>query len=406
VAIVAVGRRIEVLWPQLNERQRRMLLGAEARELGWGGVAAVAKVAGVARSTVSLGVAELDHPDVVAPGRSCRAGWGGVAAVADAGLAAALDALVDPVTRGDPMSPLRWTAKSTRTLAETLTRAGHPVSDVTVGRLLRAQSYSLQSNAKTREGAQHPDRNEQFHHINDTARRFLRSKDPVVSIDTKKKELVGVEPGYKNAGREWEPAKTPVRVGVHDFPDPATAKAVPYGVYDVGANTGWVSVGSDGDTAAFAVETLRRWWTSVGRPCYPTVKRLMINADAGGSNGYRLRLWKFELARFANETGLAITVCHFPPGTSRWNRIEHRLFAYITMNRRGRPLTSHEAVVELIEATTNRGGLTVHAEADTSTYPRGVKVSDQQMIAVDKVMKRNAFHYEWNYTIRPGVTLG
>ena len=402
----AAGRRIEVLWPQLNEHQRRALLGAEARELGWGGVAAVAKVTGAARSTVSLGVAELDQPDVVAPGRSRRAGGGRKsAAVADAGLSAALDALVDPVTRGDPMSPLRWTAKSTRTLADTLSAAGHPVSNVTVARLLRAQGYSLQSNAKTRESAQHPDRDEQFRHINDTARRFLRSKDPVVSVDTKKKELVGAEPGYKNAGREWEPAATPVRVGVHDFPDPATPKSVPYGVYDVGANTGWVSVGSDGDTAAFAVETLRRWWGSVGRPRYPTAKRLMINADAGGSNGYRLRLWKFELARFANETGLAITVCHFPPGTSKWNRIEHRLFAHITMNWRGRPLTSHEVVVELIGATTNRGGLTVHAEADTGSYPRGSKVSDQQMAAVAKVMKLDAFHGEWNYTIRPGIAL-
>jgi hypothetical protein len=228
---------------------------------------------------------------------------------------------VDPVTRGDPMSPLRWTAKSTRTLAETLTAQGHPVSNVTAARLLRDAGYSLQANAKTREGAQHPDRDAQFRHIHDTSRRFLKSKDPVVSVDTKKKELVGAQPGYKNAGREWQPKETPVRVGVHDFPDPAVPKAVPYGVYDVGANTRWVSVGSDGDTATFAVETLRRWWTSVGAPRYPKAKRLMINADAGGSNGYRLRLWKFELARFANETGLAITVCHFPPGTSRWNRI-------------------------------------------------------------------------------------
>ena len=402
----ATGRRIEVLWPLLSERQRRALLGAEARELGWGGVAAVAKLAGASRSTVSLGVAELDRPDVLAPDRSRRAGGGRKsAASADAGLAAALDALVDPVTRGDPMSPLRWTAKSTRTLANALSAAGHPVSNVTVARLLRDAGYSLQSNAKTREGAQHPDRDAQFRHINDTARRFLRTKDPVVSVDTKKKELVGTDPGYKNAGREWEPKKTPVRVGVHDFPDPAIPKAVPYGVYDVGANTGWVSVGSDGDTATFAVETLRRWWASVGQPRYPKATRLLINADAGGSNGYRLRLWKFELACFAHETGLAITVCHFPPGTSKWNRIEHRLFAHITMNWRGRPLTSHEVVVELIGATTNRGGLTVHAEADTAHYPRGVKVTDQQMAAVAKVMKRHAFHGEWNYTIRPGLRL-
>lgn len=400
----ATGRRIEVLWPQLSERQRRALLGAEARELGWGGVAAVARVAGVSRSTVSLGLAELDRLDVLAPDRSRRAGGGRKsAAMADAGLAAALDALVDPVMRGDPMSPLRWTAKSTRTLAHALSTSGHPVSNVTVARLLRDAGYSLQSNAKTREGAQHPDRDAQFRHVNDTARRFLRSKDPVVSVDTEKKELVGTDPGYKNAGREWEPKRAPVRVGVHDFPDPTVPKAVPYGVYDVGANTGWVSVGSDGDTATFAVETLRRWWTSFGRPRYPHATRLLINADAGGSNGYRVRLWKFELARFATETGLAITVCHFPPGTSKWNRIEHRLFAHITMNWRGRPLTSHEVVVELIGATTNRGGLTVHAEADTARYPRGVKVTDQQMAAVAKVTKRHAFHGEWNYTIRPGL---
>jgi len=392
------------MWPTLSERQRRALLGAEARELGWGGVAAVAKVAGVARSTVSLGVAELDRPVVVEAGRSRRRGGGRKSSVvADPQLAAALDALVDPTTRGDPMSALRWTAKSTLTLAETLTAAGHPVSDQTVSVLLRAAGYSLQANAKVREGKQHPDRDAQFRHIHDTSRRFLRAKDPVVSVDTKKKELVGADPGYKNGGREWQPAKTPVPVGVHDFPDKSVPKAIPYGVYDVGANTGWVSVGADGDTATFAVETLRRWWVKVGRPRYPKAKRLLINADAGGSNGYRVRLWKWELAQLANETGLAITVCHFPPGTSKWNRIEHRLFAHISMNWRGRPLTSHEVVVELIGATTNRGGLTVHAEADTNTYPRGSKVTDAQMAAVGKVTKPHVFHGEWNYTIRPGV---
>ena len=404
-ALDAVGRRIEVLWPQLTERGRRALLGAEARELGWGGVSAVALVAGVARSTVSMGVAELDRPGELDADRSRRAGGGRkTASVADPGLAAALDALVDPATRGDPMSALRWTAKSTRTLAETLTAAGHPVSDQTVAGLLRAAGYSLQANAKTREGSQHPDRDAQFRHIHDASRRFLRSKDPVVSVDTKKKELVGADPGYKNSGREWQPKATPVTVGVHDFPDKLVPKAVPYGVYDVGANTGWVSVGSDGDTATFAVETLRRWWISVGQPRYPNAKRLLINADAGGSNGYRVRLWKWELARLASETGLAITVCHFPPGTSKWNRIEHRLFAHITLNWRGRPLTSHEVIVELIGATTTRGGLSVHAEADTNTYPRGGKITDAQMAAVAKVMKPHPFHGEWNYTIRPGIT--
>ena len=403
--LVAVGRRIDTLWPQLSERQRRALLGAEARELGWGGVTAVAKVAGVARSTVSQGLAELDLPAELEPGRSRRAGGGRKSAViADPGLAGALDALVDPVTRGDPMSVLRWTAKSTRTLAETLTAQGHPVSDQTVSGLLRAAGYSLQANSKTREGRQHEDRDAQFRHIHDTSRRFLRTRDPVVSVDTKKKELVGAEPGYKNGGREWQPTCTPVTVGVHDFPDKAVPKAVPYGVYDVGANTGWVSVGADGDTATFAVETLRRWWINVGAPKYPKAKRLLISADAGGSNGYRVRLWKWELAQLAQQTGLAITVCHFPPGTSKWNRIEHRLFAHITMNWRGRPLSSHEVVVELIGATTNRGGLSVHAEPDNGIYPRGIKVTDAQMAAVSKVLKPHPFHGEWNYTIRPGIT--
>jgi hypothetical protein len=402
----AVGRRIEVLWPELTERGRRRLLAVEARELGWGGVAAVAQVAGVARSTVTAGMVELDSPSTLAPGRSRRPGGGRKsAAVADPELESALDALIDPVTRGDPMSRLRWTAKSTRALAETLTSAGHPVSDQTVAGLLHAAGYSLQATSKTREGRQHADRDDQFHHIDRTSRQFLRSKDPVVSVDTKKKELVGSDPGYKNAGREWQPAKHPVTVGVHDFPDPAVPKAVPYGVYDVGANKGWVSVGCDGDTAAFAMETLRRWWTNVGQSRYPRSTRLLISADAGGSNGYRVRLWKWELARLADETGLAITVCHFPPGTSKWNRIEHRMFAHITMNWRGRPLSSHEVVVELIAATTTRAGLTVHAEADTNNYPRGTTVSDAQMAAVGAVLKPHRFHGEWNYTIRPGLPI-
>lgn len=403
--VEAAGRRIATLWPQLNERQRRLLLGAEARELGWGGVSAVARVTGVARSTVTLAVAELDRPVELAEGRSRRPGAGRKSAVvADPGLVAALDTLVDPQTRGDPMSPLRWTALSTRSLAEALTAAGHPVSDQTVAGLLRAAGYSLQGNAKTREGKQHPDRDAQFRHLNDTARRYLKAGDPVVSVDSKKKELVGEDPGYKNNGREYQPHGRPVRVGVHDFPDPDVPKAVPYGVYDMGANTGWVSVGADGDTAAFAVQTLRHWWASVGKARYPKAKRLVISADAGGSNGYRVRLWKRELARLADETKLAITVCHFPPGTSKWNRIEHRLFAHISMNWRGRPLTSHQVIIELIGATTTRAGLTVHAEADTNSYPRGVKVSDAEMAAIAPQLKPHTFHGEWNYTLRPRTT--
>ena len=393
------------MWPHLNEFQRRALLGVEARELGWGGVSAVARAAGVSRSTVTIAVAELDRSPLAGEGRSRRPGAGRKpATVKDPGLAAALDALVDPVTRGDPESPLRWTCKSTRQLAAALTGAGHPVSERTVAGLLHDAGYSLQANAKTTERKQHPDRDGQFAHINDTVRRYRRSGDPVISVDTKKKELVGETPGYKNNGREWQPAGNPVTVGVHDFPDPAMPKAVPYGIYDLAADTGWVSVGQDGDTAAFAVETLRRWWDKVGRISYPNAKRLLINADAGGSNGYRVRLWKVELAALATEIGIPITVCHFPPGTSKWNKIEHRLFSHITMNWRGRPLTSHQVVVDLISATTTRTGLTVHAEPNTETYPRGIKVTNAEMDAISPQLKAHAFHGDWNYTLRPRTT--
>jgi hypothetical protein len=402
VLLDGVRRRITTMWPFLSELQRRRLLGVEARELGWGGVSAVARVAGVARSTVTIAVTELSSPPEVGEGRSRRPGGGRKpVAVKDPGLVSALDALVDPVTRGDPESPLRWTCKSTRKLARTLTAQGHPVSERTVAGLLHDAGYSLQANAKTTEGKQHPDRDAQFGHINDTVRRYRRSGDPVISVDTKKKELVGETPGYKNNGREWQPAGAPVTVGVHDFPDPAMPKAVPYGIYDLAADTGWVCVGSDGDTAAFAVQTLRRWWDKVGRISYPGAKRLLICADAGGSNGYRVRLWKVELARFATEIGIPITVSHFPPGTSKWNKIEHRLFSHITMNWRGRPLTSHQVVVDLISATTTRTGLTVHAEADTQTYPRGIKVTNAQMDAISSQLKAHTFHADWNYTLRP-----
>jgi len=317
----------------------------------------------------------------------------------DPGLAAALEALVDPATRGDPESPLRWTSKSTRDLAGLLTSGGHPVSHVAVAELLHELNYSLQGNAKTVEGKQHPDRDAQFRYIAGLASQFLRRGDPVVSVDCKKKELIGDSPGYKNGGREWQPTKQPVEVGVHDFPNPDMPKAVPYGVYDLAANTGWVSVGRDGDTAAFAVQTLRRWWASVGSVAYPTAGRLLICADAGGSNGYRVRLWKVELAELATEIGIPITVCHYPPGTSKWNKIEHRLFAHITMNWRGRPLTSHQVVIELIGATKTRTGLRVHAEADTNVYPTGIKVTNAEMAAIRPQLKPHEFHGEWNYTM-------
>ena len=398
----AAQRRISALWPHLSERQRRLLLGAEARELGWGGVSAVARAAGVSRTTVTLAVSDVGSPPQLAEGRSRRAGGGRKGVLEkDPGLAAALDALVDPTTRGDPESPLRWTCRSTRNLAAALTAAGHPVSDRTVAALLAKSGYSLQANAKTTEGSQHPDRDGQFRHLHEAVLRCLASGDPVISVDTKKKELVGADPGYRNGGRDYQPKGRPVRVGVHDFPDPMVPKAVPYGIYDIGRNTGWVSVGRDGDTAAFAVETLRRWWTRVGAPTYPGARRLLVCADAGGSNGYRVRLWKLGLAGLATEIGLPITVCHFPPGTSKWNKIEHRLFSAITSNWRGRPLTSHEVVVDLIGATTSRTGLTVHAEVDTNAYPRGLKVSDAEMAAIGTQIEPDQFHGNWNYTLRP-----
>ena len=398
----AVRRRIAALWPHLSERQRRLLLGAEARELGWGGISAVARAAGVSRTTVTLAVSDVGSPPELPKGRSRRSGGGRKSALRkDPALAAALDALVDPATRGDPESPLRWTCKSTRMLAAALTAAGHPVSDRTVAALLQQSGYSLQANAKTTEGTQHPDRDGQFDHLNDAVLRCLASGDPVISVDTKKKELVGANPGYRNGGRDHQPRGRPIRVGVHDFPDPTVPKAVPYGIYDLAANTGWVSVGRDGDTAAFAVATLRRWWTKVGSPTYPGAARVLVCADAGGSNGYRVRLWKLELARLATEIGLPITVRHFPPGTSKWNKIEHRLFSAITSNWRGRPLTSHEVVVELIGATTTRTGLTVHAEVDTDAYPRGVKVTDAEMAEIRPQIEPDRFHGDWNYTLRP-----
>jgi hypothetical protein len=399
--------KFAVLLPQLDERQRRLLLGAEAIALGRGGIAAVAAAAGVSRPTVTRGVVEAQAggvgPEV--QGRVRKSGGGRKSLTeTDPGIMAALDALVDPVTRGDPMSPLRWTTKSTRNLADALTAAGHPVSHVRVGELLHSQGYSLQSNSKSVEGKQHPDRDAQFEHINTLAKRFLKAGDPVISVDAKKKELVGETPGYKNNGRDWQPQGEPVQVSTHDFPDKNMPKAVPYGIYDLSANTGWVTVGNDHDTAAFAVATLRRWWTQVGQVAYPDAQRLMISADAGGSNGYRLRLWKTELAQLATDTGLAITVCHYPPGTSKWNKIEHRLFAAITSNWRGRPLTSYQVMIELIGATTTRTGLTVHAEADTGSYPKGIKISDAQMAALAPQLKPDKFHGEWNYRVEPATT--
>jgi transposase len=391
-----LAAKFEVIFPHLDERQRRLLIGAEARALGHGGIRLVARAAGVREGTVSRGVAELES-GAFPLGRVRRAG-GGRKRVADLdpGLRPELLALVEPDMRGDPMSPLRWTVKSTRTLADALTRAGHRVSADTVADLLREEGFSLQGNAKTIEGKQSPDRDAQFRYINEQVKAHQAVGDPVVSVDTKKKELVGA---YKNGGREWARAGQPVAVRTHDFPDADLGKAIPYGVYDPEANTGWVSVGTDHDTAAFAVSAIRRWWDAVGRDAYPGAHRLLITADAGGSNGYRTRAWKAELATLAVETGLDITVCHFPPGTSKWNTIEHRLFSHITMNWRARPLTSHEVIVNSIAATTTRTGLSVRAELDTRPYETGIQISDRQMDALP--LTRHPWHGEWNYTLRP-----
>jgi Rhodopirellula transposase DDE domain len=393
-----LGGLYELIAPHLTEKQRRLLAGAAAKALGRGGGARMARISGLSRPTVYAGVRELEEP--ADPGGRVRRPGGGPRRLAERqpGLLAALDALVDPDTRGDPESPLRWTCKSTRQLADALAAQGFKVSDDTVGRLLKQQRYTLQRTQKTEEGAQHPDRDAQFRYRNDTARGYLDQALPVVSVDTKKKELVG---NYANGGGEWQPVGEPERVNVHDFPDPQLGKAIPYGVYDLGAGAGWVSVGTDHDTAAFAVATLGRWWQQAGRAAYPDADRLLVTADAGGSNGYRVRLWKTELARFAAETGLAVTVCHFPPGASKWNKIEHRLFSHISTNWRGRPLVSHEVIVELIGAIRTRSGLRVRAELDEGRYPLGVKVSNKELAAVP--LKRHDWHGEWNYTVLPAV---
>ena len=388
--------KFQAIFPHLDERQRRLLMGAEARSLGHGGIRLVARAAGVREATVSLGAAELDS-GAEPLGRVRRPGGGRKrAADLDPGLLPALLALVEPDERGDPMSPLRWTTKSTRNLAGELTAQGHKVSADTVGDLLRAEGFSLQGNAKTLEGQRHPDRDAQFSYINEQVKEHQDAADPVISVDTKKKELVGQ---FAGAGKEWRPGGQPVLVNSHDFPQDSAGRAVPYGIYDIAGNAGWVSVGTDHDTAAFAVESVRRWWNAAGRDEYPAARRLLVTADAGGSNGYRTRAWKAELAALAVETGLEITVCHFPPGTSKWNKVEHRLFSHITMNWRGRPLTSHEVIVQAIAATTTGTGLRVHAELDTSAYGTGVKISDRQMEALP--LSRHDWHGDWNYTLRP-----
>ena len=401
-----IEQRWELMRERLDERQRRTYAAVEARVIGRGGVSQVAAATGLARGTIMAGMQELEGKAneffagaAPAAAGSVRRSGGGRKPLThrDPTLVADLLALVDPGTRGDPESPLRWSCKSLRVLADELKAQGHTVSHVVVGELLKAQGFSLQGNAKVIEGNQSPDRDAQFHYINATVAQALSEGQPVISVDTKKKELVGA---FKNAGQEWRPAGDPEQVKVHDFVDAELGRASPYGVYDIGADQGWVSVGTDHDTATFAVQTIRRWWFAMGKPRYPDARELTITADGGGSNGHRVRLWKLELGRLASEIGLSIRVCHFPPGTSKWNKIEHRLFSFITMNWRAKPLISHEVIVNLIAATKTRSGLTVRAELDTNSYPKGIVVSDDDLATVS--IERADFHGDWNYYIRSG----
>jgi transposase len=393
----AIGERYRALAGELDERRRRLWAAAEARSHGRGGSAAVARATGMALDTIRKGRRELESGETLAGGRVRRPGGGRKSlSESDPSLLEDLERLVDEDSRGDPERPLRWTAKSVRQLAEALREAGHEVHFTTVAKLLRSLGYSLQANLKTREGASHPDRDRQFRHIGERVSEAIAAGQPVVSVDTKKKELVG---DFKNGGREWRAVGEPVAVRTHDFKDKELGKAVPYGVYDLDEDTGFVSVGISNDTAQFSVASIRAWWEQLGRERYPDASELVITADCGGSNGYRTRLWKTELQALAEETGLAISVCHFPPGTSKWNKIEHRLFSFISQNWRGKPLLSHQVVVNLIGATTTRTGLKVYARLDPREYPKDVKVSDEQLAAVE--LSGDGFHPEWNYRIKP-----
>jgi hypothetical protein len=395
----AIRLRYEALDPVLDERGRRRFAAAEALAAGWGGVATVSRITGVARSTIDRGLAELrgDAAPAAAPERVRRKGGGRrPLVVTDPSLLPDLKELVEPTTRGDPMAPLLWTAKSLRNLAAGLGELGHRVCHNVVADLLRDMGYSLQANRKTLEGTSHPDRDAQFGYLNAQVKQALAAGEPAISVDTKKKELVG---DFKNGGREYRPKGQPEPVRVHDFLIPELGRAAPYGVYDIADNAGWVSLGIDHDTASFAVNAIRRWWQAMGRARYPQATRLLVTADCGGSNGARVRLWKRELQALANELGVLITVCHLPPGTSKWNKIEHRLFSFITQNWRGRPLISYQTIVQLIAATTTDAGLKVQCEIDPNTYPAGVKVTDAEMDAIN--IQRHEFHGDWNYTISP-----
>ncbi|MBM4036450.1 MAG: ISAzo13 family transposase [Planctomycetes bacterium] len=396
VAPALLTRKLGRLWPHLDERGRRMVAASEAVQLGRGGISLVSRACGLSRVTIGKGIRELDA-EPLPSGRIRRPGAGRPKLVTrDPGLPAALEALVEPLARGDPESPLRWTCKSTRALAAQLRAQQHPLSHEKAAQLLRQLGYSLQGNRKTEEGRDHPDRDAQFAYINQQVSHALGAGLPVISVDTKKKELVG---NFENKGRQWRKKKSPRRVNGHDFPDPSVPRAYPYGIYDLGRNTGFVNVGTDHDTGEFAVASIRGWWRAEGRPLYPRARRLLITADGGGSNGYRLRLWKWELQKLADSAGLSIQVCHFPPGTSKWNKVEHRLFSFISSTWRGEPLRDYETVVRLIAATTTAKGLSVTCRLDRRNYAAGRRVSDEQMAKVHLIPQ--LFHGEWNYIIRP-----
>jgi transposase len=393
-----IRHKYTALAPLLNERTRRCWAATEAQALGYGGISIVAEALGIARGTIHAGLREVQGRGTVVVPQRIRSFGGGRRQLTerDATLAEALNQLVEPTTRGDPESPLRWTCKSTTRLAQELERAGHPISQRSVCTLLHAQQYSLQANRKTREGSTHPDRDAQFQYINASVKHFQRAKQPVLSVDTKKKELVG---NFKTPGREWQPKGSPEQVNLHDFADPQLGKVIPYGVYDLAANAGWVNVGIAHDTAEFAVESIRRWWVHMGQARYPHAKKLLITADCGGSNGSRTRLWKVALQQWADEVQMPLHVCHFPPGTSKWNKIEHRLFCFITQNWRGRPLLSRATVVNLIASTTTRHGLTVQAMLDERSYETGKKVTKEELATLK--LQPKSFHGEWNYCLLP-----
>ena len=390
-------QKFELLWPLLDERTRRIMAASEAMNLGFGGVSAVHRASGLSRRAIAKGVLELQERTMPPAGRVRRPGAGRKPiTVSDPLLLEALEAMIDSQTRGDPQSPLRWICKSTRTIAQQLGRKKHPVSHVKVAQILHDLNYSLQSNRKTEEGADHPDRDAQFRHINAAVKKCLAQGSPVISVDTKKKEMIG---DYDNAGQQWLPAKRPIKVQGHDFPGPEVPRAFPYGIYDLGRNAGFVNVGTDHDTGEFAVASIRGWWRSEGLRIYSKAATILITADGGGSNGSRLRLWKLELQKLADQTGLAISVCHFPPGTSKWNKVEHRLFSFITSNWRGEPLRDYETIVNHIANTTMTKGLKVKCRLDRRKYPTGRRVSDEEMERVN--VERNRFHGDWNYVIRP-----